>query len=74
LVERLAQMRTAARAADRDPDAIELTLGGLLVDTDEAAVERARGAGADRLVLSTVTDDLAELEDQMQALAHRLGL
>jgi probable F420-dependent oxidoreductase len=74
LVERLAQMRTAARAADRDPDAIELTLGGLLVDTDEAAVERARGAGADRLVLSTVTGDLAELEDQMQALAHRLGL
>jgi alkanesulfonate monooxygenase SsuD/methylene tetrahydromethanopterin reductase-like flavin-dependent oxidoreductase (luciferase family) len=74
LVERLAQMRTAARAAGRDPDAIELTLGGLLADVDEPAVERALAAGADRLVLSTTTADLDELEDQMQALADRLSL
>jgi hypothetical protein len=67
-------MRTAARAAGRDPDAIELTLGGLLADVDEPAVERALAAGADRLVLSTTTADLDELEDQMQALADRLSL
>jgi alkanesulfonate monooxygenase SsuD/methylene tetrahydromethanopterin reductase-like flavin-dependent oxidoreductase (luciferase family) len=69
LQERLAQMRTAARAADRDPDAIELTLGGLLADVDAKAVEQAVALGADRMVLSTVTDDLDQLEEQMAALA-----
>lgn len=72
LAERLDQMRAAAREAGRDPDAIEVTLGGLLADVDEAAVERARAAGADRLVLSTTTADLAELDDQLARVAALL--
>src|SRR4029453_16325772 len=58
LRERPAPMRTAARAADRDPDALELSLGGLLENCDEAAIEAARTAGAHRMILSTTTDDL----------------
>jgi len=69
LQDRLAQLRTAARAAERDPDDIELSLGGLLQACDDGAVEAARRAGAVRLVLSTTTDDLDELRRQMDAAA-----
>ncbi|MDZ7733297.1 MAG: TIGR03619 family F420-dependent LLM class oxidoreductase [Acidimicrobiia bacterium] len=64
---RLAQLRTAALAADRDADRIELTLGGLLERTDAASVEAAAQAGADRLVLSTTTADPEELGAQLAA-------
>lgn len=69
LAARLGEMRAAAVDAGRDPDAIEVTLGGLLADVDEAAVERARAAGAHRLVLSTTTADLSELDDQLHRAA-----
>jgi alkanesulfonate monooxygenase SsuD/methylene tetrahydromethanopterin reductase-like flavin-dependent oxidoreductase (luciferase family) len=74
LGDRVAQMRTAALAAGRDPDRLELTLGGLLAATGDAEVEHAAGLGADRLVLSTTTADLDELGDQMAAFAERVGL
>jgi probable F420-dependent oxidoreductase len=68
LRDRLAQMRTAARAAGRDPDALELSLGGLLEHCDEAAIEAASAAGAHRMILSTTTDDLDVLRAQMDAV------
>lgn len=71
LQDRLAQMRTAARAADRDPAAIELTVGGLLQATDQAAIDAAASAGAARMVLSTTTADLSELTRQMHAFAQQ---
>jgi probable F420-dependent oxidoreductase len=73
LRDRLAQLRTAARAAGREPDDIELSLGGLLETCDASAVEAARGAGAERLILSTTTDDLDELRRQMDAVIARVG-
>lgn len=68
LRDRVAQMRTAARAAGRDPDALELSLGGLLDGCGAAAIDAAEAAGATRLILSTTTDDLDELRRQMDAL------
>ncbi len=62
LTDRLATMRQAAQAAHRDPAAIELTLGGLLGRTTGADIERAAAQGAHRLLLSTITADLVELE------------
>lgn len=71
LQDRLAQVRTAARAADRDPDEIELTVGGLLQATDQEAIDTAERAGACRMILSTTTADLTEITRQMQAFAQQ---
>ena len=65
LVDRLETVRRAAEAAGRDPDAIELTLGGSLATFDEEQLERLSMQGADRILLSATTADLAELGDQM---------
>jgi probable F420-dependent oxidoreductase len=70
LRDRMAQLRTAARAADRDPDAVELTVGGLLEAADGGALDTAVAAGAARMVLSTTTDDLDELRRQMDTVAR----
>lgn len=73
LAERLADVRAAADDAGRDPGKIELTLGGLVDQCDEATIERARAAGATRLLLSTREADLAAACDQLSAVAERLG-
>jgi probable F420-dependent oxidoreductase len=67
LTERWAQVQEAAEAAGRDPSTIELTLGGLLGDTAEAALQEAVDRGAARVVLSTRTADLDELRRDMDA-------
>jgi probable F420-dependent oxidoreductase len=74
LAARVADMRSAAVDAGRDPDSLELTLGGSLADCDEAAVHAARTAGATRLLLSSREGDLAPALDQLSACASRLGL
>lgn len=71
LAERVGQMRTAAASAGRDPDAIELSLGGGLESLDDAALAEAETAGAARLVLGTRTGELDELLEQMSAFADR---
>lgn len=71
LAGRVAEMRTAAVAAGRDPDAIELSLGGLLDLLDAEALDNAVADGADRLVISTRVGDLDELCAQMSAFADR---
>jgi alkanesulfonate monooxygenase SsuD/methylene tetrahydromethanopterin reductase-like flavin-dependent oxidoreductase (luciferase family) len=71
LAERVGQMREAAVTAGRDPDAVELTLGGLLDQLDDDRLETAEKAGAVRLVLSTRTKDIDEACDQMSAFAER---
>lgn len=69
------QMHRAAVDADRDPDALELTLGHLVgrITVDKAAsLERL---GAHRVVLDpTPTQDLQEACDELSACAERLGL
>ena len=75
LAGRLAEMRSHAEEAGRDPALIELTLGGGLVkDVDTGAVERAVSQGADRLLLAVTDTDLARLDDELAAFAERVGL
>ncbi len=69
LDERWAQVQQAAVDAGRDPASVSLTLGGLL--GDDAAISDAADRGAERVVLSTRTDDLDELRRLMDAVvAH----
>lgn len=68
LTTRWEQVQQAAVDAGRDPDGIGLTLGGLL--GDDAAITDAVERGAERVVLSSRSADLAELRDAMdQAVA-----
>jgi len=72
---RVDQMRAAAEAAGRDPDAIGLSLSGFLPTTTPEAVAEAEGLGADRLVVSTsITDDLGAVRDELSAFAELMGL
>jgi probable F420-dependent oxidoreductase len=72
---RMGQLRESAERAERDPSAIELTLSGYLPTTSEQNVEDARSAGAHRLVVSaTMTDDLAQIQDEMSEFAERFSL
>jgi probable F420-dependent oxidoreductase len=74
LATRVAEMRAAAEEVGRDPDAIELSLGGLLDLCDDAALDTARAAGAHRLVLSTRNGDLDATLAEMSAFAERADL
>ena len=68
-------MRQAAERAGRDPDALELTLGGYLPTVTEESVEEARALGATRMVVSTsITRDLGAVRDETAAFAERFGL
>ncbi|MGD0393241.1 MAG: LLM class F420-dependent oxidoreductase [Acidimicrobiales bacterium] len=72
---RMAQLRQSAEEAGRDPAAIELTLSGYLPTTSEQDIDEARSAGAVRLVVSTsMTDDLAQVHDEMSAFAERFAM
>ncbi len=71
LATRVGEMRAAAIEAGRDPDRIELSLGGLLDVTDEDAIAAAEAKGADRLVLSTRTGDLDDTKRAMSSFAER---
>jgi probable F420-dependent oxidoreductase len=71
LTERVGQMRAAALDAGRDPDAIELTLGGLLDQLDDDRLATAEKAGAVRLVLSTRERDIDAACNQLSAFAER---
>jgi probable F420-dependent oxidoreductase len=71
LVERLALMRSVAAEHGRDPDAIELSLGGLIDMTGAEQVAKAAQQGAVRMVISTREGDLDVVRDQMSAFADR---
>lgn len=67
LDQRVAQVAEAARAAGRDPADVPLTVGGLLGEGAPAAMQDAVARGAERIVLSTRTDDLDDLRRDMDA-------
>ena len=71
LDERIGQLRDAALAAGRDPDAIEITLGGLLDQLDDERLAVAEKAGAVRLVLSNRVKDIDEACAQLTEFAAR---
>ncbi len=73
LDERWAQVQASASDAGRAPGSVTLTLGGLL--GDDTAIASAVEHGAERVVLSTRTDDLDELRTLMDAaVAYRDSL
>lgn len=74
LDERVREMRLAATAAGREPDAIELSIGARLGTVSASDVERASARGVHRLVLSTGTSDLEAIKEEMSQAAQRLGL
>jgi probable F420-dependent oxidoreductase len=75
LARRIGQMRQAAEAAGRDPDAIELSVSGYLPTTTEEEVAAAEAAGVDRMLLSTsMSQDLDGLADEVSAFGARFGL
>ena len=65
LDRRWVQVQAAAADAGRKSADVSLTLGGLL--GDESAITTAIDRGAERVVLSTRTDDLDELRHAMDA-------
>lgn len=65
----LATMRTAARDAGRDPDAIEVTAGGGL---DAAAVARFADVGVDRVLIPPLGFDLDTLERALGEFADNV--
>lgn len=74
LARRLVTLREAAEAAGRDPTAIEVTLGVPLAQLDAATVEDRARVGAHRLLVSTGTEELDQLGDELAAAAERVGL
>ena len=74
--ERAAQlelMRTTARQAGRDPDALECTRWGS-IDISAADVEAHAGGGTTRLVVGVSSADPDEQRAEISAFAERLGL
>jgi probable F420-dependent oxidoreductase len=71
LEERLDQMRAAAAEAGRDANAIEITLGGLLDQLDDARLATVDKHGTTRLVLSTRERDIGKATDQLEHFANR---
>jgi len=74
--ERSAQldlMRETARAAGRDPTALECTRFGS-IDMTAGDVAGHAASGTTRLVLGPASADLSEQRDQISALARRLAL
>lgn len=72
LAEKRAVMRAAAADAGRDPDAVELSLLGVVGMTTRDDVKRAEDDGAVRLVMGTASGDWGELKDQMSRTAEEL--
>lgn len=68
-------MRAAATAAGRDPAAVSLVLGATLRRVDEAELDRARGLGADRIVLSASrrATSMDLVIEEMAQCSKRLG-
>ena len=72
---RVDQMREAAEAAGRDPDAIELSVSGYLPSVTEEDVAAASAAGVDRMLLSTsMSADLDQIREELSVFADRFAL
>jgi len=75
LTELIGIMRDEAGNADRDPDALELSLGHLVTKIDGDRAAKLAALGADRVVLAMPpTSDLSEACDLLSTCAQRLAL
>jgi hypothetical protein len=66
-------MRETARAAGRDPAALEVTRWASIDMTPDDVAQHAE-AGATRLVVAPYSAGLSEQQDQISAFAARLSL
>ena len=71
--EQIELMRATARAAGRDPGALEVTRWGS-IDLTAEDVARHAARGVDRLVVPPASAEVSEQLDQLSAFADRLGL
>ncbi|WP_336883163.1 LLM class F420-dependent oxidoreductase [Rhodococcus globerulus] len=68
-------MRSEAKAAGRDPERLELSLGHMAAKVNAERGESLAAKGAHRVVLQvTPSPDLAFVKDELSACAERLGL
>ena len=76
LVEALGVLADEARAAGRDPAAIEVTLSGVTTSAsvDRAALEEFAELGARRVVINLMSAELAEALDEIRQVAARTKL
>jgi probable F420-dependent oxidoreductase len=75
LTSLLALMRAEAARADRDPAALEVSLGHLVTKIDAERAGRLADLGAGRVVLAMpATADIEQAKDQLSACAQRLSL
>lgn len=75
LTDLIAIMRDEARRFERDPDALELSLGHLVTKIDPDRADKLAAMGAHRVVLAMpLTTDLSEARDLLSACAQRLAL
>ena len=71
----VAQMRSAAEQAGRDPDTLELSLGHLVTRIDAERAAKLADLGADRVVLAMPpVADIEQARDVVSACAERLAL
>jgi alkanesulfonate monooxygenase SsuD/methylene tetrahydromethanopterin reductase-like flavin-dependent oxidoreductase (luciferase family) len=70
LSDRLRIVWETAVAEGRDPERIELSLGGLLDSVDAGAIAKAEHFGATRMVLSTRDGDLDVVRGQLESFAE----
>jgi probable F420-dependent oxidoreductase len=74
LADARALLRKEATAAGRDPDSIEMTLSTGVPVVSAETVDKARAAGASRLVVAFRKGDLAEAKDELSQMAELFGL
>jgi probable F420-dependent oxidoreductase len=75
LTDLIAIMHDEASRFERDPDALELSLGHLVTKIDPDRADKLAAMGADRVVLAMPpTTDLSEARDLLSACAQRLAL
>ncbi len=75
LASLIALMREEASAADRDPAALEVSLGHLVTKIDADRAAGLADQGADRIVLAMPpTADIERAKDVLSACAQRLSL
>lgn len=75
LADLVSLMREEAERCERDPEALELSLGHLVTKIDRERAAKLEALGADRLVLAMPpTADIEEARDLLSACAQRLGL
>jgi len=74
LVTALTRLRREVEAAGRDPDTLELTISALSTSATPETLDKLAALGVHRLVVTCAQADLDAAQDEMAAVAERVGL